>query len=434
MIRPRLVLRIYLIGLAQVAALAAALWVARPPRHPPDRPPPSSALVRIAIEHLLESTPDAGQLQSRLRQVNEESGGDLTIFDRSGKVIAGSGTTAAAPPGHGEHAPVPYTLSLSGGRRAIVTMVPPHRVEPPSRALLAIAIVLVLVGISAVLTAKWLGHPLAKLSQAARELGSGRLSARANLRRNDELGDVAVAFDEMAERLGQLVQAQRELLANVSHELRTPLARIRVALDLAAEGDAHEAAASLSEIAGDLAELERLVADVLTSARLELSSDVAAPPRTPIRSERIEARALLDEAATRFRAAHPEHELVVQVATLGARLDADRMLLRRALDNLLDNAAKHSETRAPVALTASVDDSTLWVEVRDRGRGMAPEDLKNLFTPFFRADRSRARQTGGLGLGLVLARRIVEAHRGSLEVQSTPQRGTVARVCVPLAS
>jgi signal transduction histidine kinase len=238
----------------------------------------------------------------------------------------------------------------------------------------------------------------------------------------------------MAERIGQLVQAQRELLANVSHELRTPLARIRVALDLAAEGDAQEAAASLREIAGDLGELERLVADVLTSARLELSSDVAAPPQTPLRSERIVARELLDEAATRFRAAHPEHELVVQMATLGAQLDADRMLLRRALDNLLDNAAKHSESRCAVALTASVDDARLWVEIRDQGRGISPEDLKNLFTPFFRADRSRARQTGGLGLGLVLARRIVEAHRGSLVLQSTLHRGTIARVCVPLAA
>jgi two-component system, OmpR family, sensor kinase len=357
--RPRLVFRIYLIGLAQVAALAFALWLARPPRPP-------------------------------------------------------------HPPHHG---------AMAGAR-------PPHPPpeEDPSRAIVPVGIVLVLVGVSAVLTAIWLGRPLARLSQAARELGAGKLSARANLRRNDELGDVSLAFDEMAERVAQLVQAQRELLANVSHELRTPLARIRVALDLAAEGDAEQAAASLGEIAGDLAELERLVADVLTSARLELHSDTASPPQPPLRAQRIEARELLDEAAARFRAAHPDHELVVQVATLGARLEADRMLLRRAIDNLLDNAAKHSESSMPVALTASTDGDRLWVEIRDRGRGLSPEDLNNLFVPFFRADRSRTRQTGGLGLGLVLARRIVEAHRGSLELTSAPQRGTVARVCVPLAS
>jgi len=115
-------------------------------------------------------------------------------------------------------------------------------------------------------------------------------------------------------------------------------------------------------------------------------------------------------------------------------LAADRMLLRRALDNLLDNAAKHSESSTPVTLAARVDEQKLWIEVRDQGRGIAPDDLRNLFTPFFRADRSRARQTGGLGLGLLLARRIVEAHRGSLEIESAPQRGTVARVRVPLAA
>jgi signal transduction histidine kinase len=297
-----------------------------------------------------------------------------------------------------------------------------------------IGIILVLVGVSAVLTASWFGPPLAKLSQAARDLGAGNLAARANLRRNDELGEVAVAFDEMAERVAQVVQSQRELLANVSHELRTPLARIRVALDLAAEGDAQEAASSLREIAGDLGELERLVADVLTTARLALSSETASPLQPPLRSERIDARQLLEQAVARFRATHPDRELTLEFSTPDAPLDADLMLLRRAIDNLLDNAAKHSETRAAVALAAAIDDGRLRIEIRDQGTGIPAADLKRLFTPFFRADRSRTRQTGGLGLGLVLARRIVEAHRGSLEVESFPGRGTVARILVPLAS
>ena len=429
MIRPRLVLRIYLIGLAQVAALAGALWLVRPGPPGPPRRGPGEGFVRIAVEHLVQSTPDAAQLGNRLRELRDQSGAEVTILDSQGRTVASSAT--GAPRARGVS-----TVELSNGR-ALVWMPPPPRPEreqSAGRAVLPIALVLGLVGISAVLTTVWLGRPLAKLSQAARDLGAGKLTARADLRRNDELGDVAVAFDEMAERIGHLVRAQRELLANVSHELRTPLARIRVALDLAAEGDAEQAAASLGEIASDLGELERLVGDVLTAARLELSSDVAAPPQPPIRCERIEARELLDEAATRFRATHPAHQLVIDAGGLDARLDADRMLLRRVLDNLLDNAAKHSESSTPVTLAARVDEQKLWIEVRDQGRGIAPDDLRNLFTPFFRADRSRARQTGGLGLGLLLARRIVEAHRGSLEIESAPQRGTVARVRVPLAA
>ena len=108
------------------------------------------------------------------------------------------------------------------------------------------------------------------------------------------------------------------------------------------------------------------------------------------------------------------------------------MLLRRALDNLLENAAKYSE--GDIALGARAEGGSLTLEVRDRGAGIAPSDLKRLFTPFFRADRSRARQTGGLGLGLLLARRIVEAHHGTLEIESAAGQGTLARIRVPLAT
>jgi signal transduction histidine kinase len=300
----------------------------------------------------------------------------------------------------------------------------PASPAPAGGPVFAIAAVLVLVGISAVFMAMWLGRPLALLSAAARQLGAGDLSARADLRRSDELGDVAEAFNEMAARIEDLVRGQRELLANVSHELRTPLARIRVALDLAAEGSAQDAAASLSGIAGDLAELERLTNDILTSARLEISS--AAPP---LRVERTLAKDLIEASVERFRAARPGRSLLIDDAAAGTQVEVDRMLLRRALDNLLDNAAKYSE--GEIALSARAERGSLILEVRDRGAGIMPADQKRLFSPFFRADRSRARQTGGLGLGLLLARRIVEAHHGTLEIASEPGLGTTAKIRVP---
>ncbi len=176
-----------------------------------------------------------------------------------------------------------------------------------------------------------------------------------------------------------------------------------------------------------LAELERLTNDILTSARLELSS-----AHPPLRVERTAAKALIEAAVERFRAARPERVLHVDDATAGAQVEVDRMLLRRALDNLLENAAKYSE--GEIALGARAEGGSLTLEVRDRGAGIAPSDLKRLFTPFFRADRSRARQTGGLGLGLLLARRIVEAHHGTLEIESAAGQGTLARIRVPLAT
>jgi two-component system, OmpR family, sensor kinase len=425
--RPRLVLRIYLIGLAQVAALLFALAIVRDvDRSERRRAPPDLKLAQYVVEDVIAGTSDPAVLQARLQGLKEQVGLAVTLRDPQGKILASTGAEQSRQgPGH-------FEFDTAVGR--VTAALPPPPPPSPSRALLPLALMLGLVGISAILTAAWLGRPLSVLSNAARALGAGNLASRANLRRNDELGDVAAAFDEMAERVGELIRAQRELLANVSHELRTPLARIHVALDLAAEGDAAQATTSLREIADDLAELERLIGDILASARFELAEGMASPAQPPLRLARFPAGDLVDDAAARFRTAHPERALEVADQSRGALITADRMLLRRALDNLLDNAAKHSEASAPVALSVSASDGQVVLEVRDRGAGIAPEDQKRLFTPFFRADRSRARQTGGLGLGLLLTRRIVEAHGGDLELTSAPRAGTTVRIRLRVAS
>jgi len=114
-------------------------------------------------------------------------------------------------------------------------------------------------------------------------------------------------------------------------------------------------------------------------------------------------------------------------------LEADPVLLRRALDNLLDNAGKYSEPHSTVRLLARPTGGGLQVEVADEGIGIDPADMAHIFTPFFRSDRSRARRTGGVGLGLALARRIVVAHGGSLTLESQPGVGTTAQVTLPAA-
>jgi two-component system OmpR family sensor kinase len=410
----KLVLRIYLIGLAQMAALAATLAIVRAAR--PEMPPSYAEERRFLIEEITSRAADPALLAARLRELKARTGIEVALLDRNGSVVAASGPVQTAGPGS-------VSVPWSGGTAWTSIRLPS---PPPGVRGFAIAATLVLVGISALLTAAWLGKPLAALSAAARELGAGNLDARARLHRQDELGDVAGAFNEMAERIEHLVRGQRELLANVSHELRTPLARIRVALDLAAEGSAQDAAAHLQGIAGDLAELERLTGDILTSARLELST-----AKPPLRVERIPAHELIADASDRFRTAHPDRELRVEEISADAQVDADRMLLRRVLDNLLENAAKYSS--AAITLHATSSDGRLAVEVRDSGAGISPEDMASLFTPFFRADRSRTRWTGGLGLGLLLSRRIVEAHRGTLEIESAVGRGTTVRIRVPLS-
>jgi two-component system OmpR family sensor kinase len=138
-------------------------------------------------------------------------------------------------------------------------------------------------------------------------------------------------------------------------------------------------------------------------------------------------------AQVRFERRFPERQLTRKLAEGLPSVDADPSLLRRVFDNLLDNAVKFSEPGSPISIeaSASTDAKQLVIDVRDQGVGIARADLERIFEPFFRADRSRTRRTGGVGLGLVLARRIVEAHGGSITVQSEPDRGSHFRVVVP---
>lgn len=336
------------------------------------------------------------------------------------------------PPDHGpDHGPPPPGAHPPGGG-------PPHPPPPVFPLGMASILVLIVVGVSSWLTARSLARPLANLSVATRAFGKGELDARARMDRADEIGEVAQAFDDMADRIAALLLAERELLANVSHELRTPLARIRVALDLASEADPAAAVQSFADIAQDLAELERIVDDVLASARLALDGPRSGAPSLLVRSEGLDVRSLLDKSVARFRSAHPKRTLDTSMTDLGddATVKADPVLLRRVIDNLLDNAQKYTEDRSlPIALSARKDDAKheIVIEVSDKGIGISKEDQKRLFEPFFRVDRSRTRATGGLGLGLVLARRVVEAHGGTLTIESDLGAGTRAIVRLPRA-
>lgn len=305
-----------------------------------------------------------------------------------------------------------------------------RREHDPARGLLFIGAVLVALAAASYPLARSIASPVERLTEAARALGAGDLSARANVRARGELGELGRAFDEMAARLEALLRSERELLANVSHEIRTPLARIRVALELAAEGDLERARRYLGEIGADLGELDRLVEDVLAAARL----DAQGAGGWAVARDPVDLAAVAGEAAGRFREAHPGRVLELEVAPALPRLRGDGALLRRLLANLLDNAAKYSEAPSPVRLSVRAEGPGAVLEVADRGIGIDPADLPRLFTPFFRTDRSRARGTGGTGLGLALAKRIAEAHGGTISAESAPGAGTRFRVTLPSAA
>jgi signal transduction histidine kinase len=491
--RALLALWIYLAGLAQLGATVIGFLLFLRIREATDAARERDA--RAAVETVASALGDAAVVRRELDRVLAEQGATITIEDEHGSVLATSrvegergpppfdhgrpprgeppfdrGPPPGPPPdGRGPEGPPPdrhgfapgppgpapafvMTVRLPGGGegRAIYA----RRGPPPPRrdGIAIIVLALVAVGVVSLLLSRSLARPLARLSGVARAFGAGKLDARARLRRSDEIGDVAAAFDEMAERVTTLLRSERELLANVSHELRTPLARIRVALEIAEEGDAETAREALGEIGQDLAELDRLIGDILTAARLDLVEGAAGTGLPPLRRERCEVGDLLDRAASRFRSAHPDRALVVTLAPGLPAVDGDPVLLRRVVDNLLENAHKYSPRTGSEVRVEAAPAPGVWgqsaalrraspqrppegvrIEVEDRGAGIAPEDVPHVFRPFFRADRSRSRATGGLGLGLALARRIVEAHEGTIAIDSRLGEGTRVVVLLPAA-
>lgn len=331
---------------------------------------------------------------------------------------------------HGDHGfqhAVQHGIEHAFGRGAPhgpPPIVPLPRGQGPLITLIAGFAVLI---VGAILTARWIVRPIEKLSRATRAIGEGDLSARAGVERDDELGELGADIDEMAHRIERLVAAERELLANVAHELRTPLSRINVALDLAGEGDAKRARASLEDIAVDVAELDALVNDILTAARFELGKT-----ELPLRRATVEPAAIANTAAERLRARHPERPLEVDVVPGLPAIDVDPVLFRRVIDNLLENAHKYTpDGTSPIDLRVSRSGEDVVFEVIDRGIGIASEDLPRVFAAFFRGERSRSRETGGVGLGLTLARRIADAHGANLSISSELDRGTTVRLTVP---
>jgi signal transduction histidine kinase len=238
----------------------------------------------------------------------------------------------------------------------------------------------------------------------------------------------------MADRIERLRRAEKELLANVSHELRTPLARIRVVLELAIDGEPAAMRRYLSEIAEDVGEVEQLLEDIITAARLDLRGGGAHDPYPRLRLTATQLVPEVEALVARFCDAHPERPVGLRV-DVHPVVSLDRVMFKHVVSNVLDNADHYSPGELPIELAVIAEHAAAGrlavVEVRDRGQGIDPSDVPHVFDPFFRADRSRTRSTGGAGLGLTLARRIVEAHGGTITLESQRGQGTTVRIALP---
>lgn len=420
----RLLLSLYLglvVVVFVVGGLALAIATVRKP---------SLQDFQIAARHML---PDLARLRGDPAALRRELAGleDLplavTLYAPDGTLLDSSITP---PLSATDKQPWLVSMRIEIDGRFVATGV--ARLGDPRRdiALALLVLIAMLVALSVVL-ARYVGGPMQRIAAAARRFGAGDLAARTGVRRNDELGEVARAFDDMAERVTRLMTAQRELMANVSHELQTPLSRIQVTVDLMLDGIDDRAKELLPEISHDLGEVERLIEDVMTLSRLDLSRADAAAIGAPLRCEPTELGDLVEQAVSRFGKLHPTRVVTIE-RTPAPCLSLDRVLVRRVIENLLDNARKYSEPDSPIAVNVTADATVVRVAVTDHGIGIDEADLARMFTPFYRTDRSRTRATGGVGLGLVLAKRVVEAHGGRIGIEAAPATGTTVHFELPL--
>lgn len=271
--------------------------------------------------------------------------------------------------------------------------------------------------------------PVQRLNAAARRLGQGDLSQRVPAAGPRELQDLSRTFNTMAENLQAAEQQRRSLVADVAHELRTPLSNLQGYLEAVQDGLLAADQATIAALRQQTAHLIALVEDLRLLAQAE--AGVLQLHRAPTDLAELLAAAVDD---FRPRAEAKALRLDLEVAPNTPLLDLDQTRLRQIVGNLLENALLHSPAGGAVAVTAGPGNGGgVVIAIRDNGPGIPAADLPYVFDRFYRVDPSRARATGGVGLGLTIARQLARAHGGDLTAESPPDSGSVFTLTLPPA-
>jgi signal transduction histidine kinase len=271
-------------------------------------------------------------------------------------------------------------------------------------------------------------QPVGALTLAAQRMERGDLSQRVRVSSRDEIGQLASAFNAMADGLARTDQLRRAMVTDVAHELRTPLTNLRGYLEAVRDGVAeprrevidslYEEAMLLSHLVDDLQDLTLSEAGQLTLHR-----------------EPISPEAVLTVAAQAVQPRADEKRISLQVEATSdlPMVEADPQRLGQILRNLLANSLTHTPDGGAIRMAASRTGDEVAIEVQDTGSGIEPQHLPNVFERFYRADPSRTRATGGTGIGLAVVKHLVEAHGGAVAVTSAPGQGSLFRFTLPVS-
>ena len=338
-------------------------------------------------------------------------------------------------PWPGIYVAVQKVVGADGQVRQLVALSRTHARLPPRtrQAILLssqLALSLLFIGLLGWWVARSVARPVEALRDVTRRMAAGELSARVGHQgsmASDELAQLALDFDAMAERIEALVAHDRAVLQDLSHELRSPLARLHLILDLAQRStEATEAEAYFRQAEQEIARLDRMTGEMLTLSRLE----GGIPGMERERLDLVElVRGCIAQAELEADARQVRLQLM---PSQSVSVSGSALLLERALDNLITNAIKFSHVGGSVQLLVQAHEGVAELSISDQGPGVPEAELESLFRPFFRG--SNAARTDGHGLGLAIVQRVVQVHGGEIHARNGAGGGLEVRLRLPLAA
>jgi len=258
-----------------------------------------------------------------------------------------------------------------------------------------------------------INHSIAQMNQATRRIAEGRFETRVAAGRRDELGELGRAVNQMAERLACLVAGQKRFLGDVAHELCSPLAKLRVSLGILEQRAGEEHQEYVARAEEEAAHIANLVNELLSFSKASLTAP-------PAQLRPVNVREAVEKAV--HREAPGQTQIKLEIAG-DVVVRADGELLTRALSNLLRNAVRYAGEAGPITVSARSEQGAVQIMLADSGPGVPASDLPRLFDPFYRADSSRDRATGGVGLGLAIVKTCIESCGGTVTCRNREPTG-----------